>query len=74
MSGAMLHGLGDCTPELNCGCVVTSDPTPLGRGRHKRQRCWIHRWETIGLIGLAVLTTHDRCRKCGKERIVQVTP
>lgn len=22
MSGMMLHGLGDCTPELNCGCMV----------------------------------------------------
>lgn len=22
MSGAMLHGLGDCTPELNCGCIT----------------------------------------------------
>lgn len=21
MSSAMLHGLGDCTPELNCGCL-----------------------------------------------------
>ena len=21
MSGMMLHGLGDCTPELNCGCI-----------------------------------------------------
>ena len=21
MSGAMLHGLGDCTPDLNCGCI-----------------------------------------------------
>lgn len=21
MSGAMLHGLGDCTQEFNCGCL-----------------------------------------------------
>ena len=25
MSGAMLHGLGDCTPVLNCGCIGTGD-------------------------------------------------
>ena len=25
VSGAMLHGLGDCTPELNCGCIGTGD-------------------------------------------------
>ena len=24
MSGMMLHGLGDCTPELNCGCMAKS--------------------------------------------------
>lgn len=23
MSYMMLHGLGDCTPELNCGCIPT---------------------------------------------------
>ena len=22
MSGMMMHGLGDCTPELNCGCMA----------------------------------------------------
>ena len=22
MSGMMLHGLGDCTPERNCGCMA----------------------------------------------------
>lgn len=25
MSYAMQHGLGDCTPDNNCGCI---DPTP----------------------------------------------
>ena len=24
MSGMILHGLGDCTPELNCGCMAKS--------------------------------------------------
>lgn len=28
MSGAMLHGLGDCTPEANCGCM-SFDPQDL---------------------------------------------
>lgn len=28
MSFAMLHGLGDCTPSLNCGCL---DPQPRRR-------------------------------------------
>ena len=27
MAGFMLHGLGDCTPELNCGCIPR-DPPP----------------------------------------------
>ena len=24
MSGMMMHGLGDCTPERNCGCMAKS--------------------------------------------------
>lgn len=27
MSGAMLHGLGDCTPDRHCGCLVPTIPT-----------------------------------------------
>lgn len=33
MSGSMLHGLGDCTPALNCGCMsVESHTLPCGCG------------------------------------------
>jgi hypothetical protein len=28
MSGAMLHGLGDCTPALHCGCLT--EPRAVG--------------------------------------------
>ena len=28
MSGMMLHGLGDCTPERNCGCMVKAATPP----------------------------------------------
>lgn len=30
MSRMMLHGLGDCTPEHNCGCLTRPKTTPNG--------------------------------------------
>ncbi len=30
MSGMMLHGLGDCTPELHCGCLSPDAPAAAG--------------------------------------------
>ena len=30
MSRMMLHGLGDCTPEHNCGCLTRTMTTPNG--------------------------------------------
>lgn len=32
MSAAMLHGLGDCTLSLNCGCMDDLSRQPLPRG------------------------------------------
>lgn len=42
MSGMMLHGLGDCTPELNCGCMAKS-PRDVLRERIARA-LWENRY------------------------------
>ena len=42
MSGMMLHGLGDCTPELNCGCMAKS-PRDVLRERITRA-LWDNRY------------------------------
>ena len=50
MSGMMMHGLGDCTPELNCGCMVKS-PRDVLRERIARA-LWtkdgqLPRWDEV---------------------------
>lgn len=37
MSSAMLHGLGDCTPELHCGCLgeVSDSAAPVMSDRDR---------------------------------------
>ena len=38
MSGMMMHGLGDCTSELNCGCMAKP---PVGDLRERiAQALW----------------------------------
>lgn len=43
MSGMMLHGLGDCTPELNCGCMAKAAPADELRKRIARA-LWDNRY------------------------------
>ena len=52
MSGMMLHGLGDCTPELNCGCMA-KPPRDVLRERIARAL-----WDV----------EIDRCGVTGKRR------
>ena len=60
MSGMMLHGLGDCTPELNCGCMAKS-PRDVLRERIARA-LWKHRYpgmEQAGPLADLALTDAD---------------
>ena len=60
MSGMMLHGLGDCTPELNCGCMVKS-PRDVLRERIALA-LWEHRYpgmEQTGPLADLALTDAD---------------
>lgn len=38
------------------------------------RRCWFHRWAHVAYVGLADLREHERCTKCGKERVVRIAP
>ena len=58
MSGMMLHGLGDCTPELNCGCMAKS-PRDMLRKRITRA-LWDNRYPGVEQTGpLADLALTD---------------
>ena len=52
MSGMMLHGLGDCTPERNCGCMAKSPSRDALRERPPMRRPLLvfALWITFSLI------------------------
>ena len=53
----MMHGLGDCTPELNCGCMAK--PPDVLRERIARA-LWRHRYPGVEQAGpLADLALTD---------------
>ena len=51
MSGMMLHGLGDCTPERNCGCMAKSPSRDALRERIARAL-----WDSERERGIVVAT------------------
>lgn len=48
MSGMMLHGLGDCTPSQNCGCI---DPPAADALEATRARLCVARDVLRGMAG-----------------------